>query len=81
MSKIAVICAMDKELSYIKEHFVAKLIDEKNSIYNAFFEGHEIIASVCGIGKVNSAISTQRIIDRYAPHSVRSVSLYHIDRL
>ena len=30
MSKIAVICAMDKELSYIREHFGAKIIDEKN---------------------------------------------------
>ncbi len=75
MSKIAVICAMDKEITYIKEHFGAKLVDEKNSIYNAVYEGHEIIATVCGIGKVNSALSTQRIIDRYSPDYVINVGI------
>lgn len=75
MSKIAVICAMDKELLYIREHFGAKITDEKNNIYQARLDGHEIIASVCGIGKVNSAISTQRIIDRYSPDYVINVGI------
>ncbi|MBQ7896860.1 MAG: 5'-methylthioadenosine/adenosylhomocysteine nucleosidase [Clostridia bacterium] len=75
MSKIAVICAMDKEIIYIKEHFGAKLVDEKCSIYSAVFDGHEIIATVCGIGKVNSALSTQRIIDRFSPDYVINVGI------
>lgn len=75
MSTVAVICAMEKEIAYIREHLNARLSDKKNNIYTADFEGHKIIASVCGIGKVNSAISTQRIIDLYSPDFVINVGI------
>lgn len=75
MSKIAIICAMDKEINYIREHFDARLLDERLDIYFFFSGNHEIVATVCGIGKVNSAISTQRIIDRYAPDYIINVGV------
>ena len=75
MTTIAIICAMDKEIAYIREHFNATLIDEKFKIYEAEYEGKRIYASVSGIGKVNSAVSTQRIIDRYSPDFVINVGI------
>lgn len=75
MSTVAVICAMDKEIAYIKEHFDAKLKDGERAIYEAYFFGHRVIATVSGIGKVNSAVATQRIIDAYSPDYVINVGI------
>lgn len=75
MSTVAVICAMDKEIAYIRDNFGAKLIDEKNAIYKCEYSGHIVIATVSGIGKVNSAVATQRIIDRFSPDYVINVGI------
>ncbi len=73
MSKIAIICAMDKEIAYIRESFKAEL--DGMGAYTAKLAGHDIIATVSGIGKVNSAVSTQRIIDKYNPDAVINVGV------
>ncbi len=72
MSTVAVICAMDKEIAYIREHLGAEF---KDGVYVADFDGHKVIASVSGIGKVNSAITTQRIIDKFSPDFVINVGI------
>lgn len=72
MSTVAVICAMEKEIAYIRDHLGAHFDD---GIYVADFEGHKVIASVSGIGKVNSAITTQRIIDKFSPDCVINIGI------
>ena len=75
MKTVALICAMEKEILYIREKFGATLLDEKFTVYEATESGKKIIACVSGIGKVNSAVATQRIIDRYSPDAVINVGI------
>lgn len=70
--KIAIITAMQKELSLL----LPLLEDRKNieiegrSYYRGRMSGHEIIAGQCGIGKVNSALNTLRLIRAEKPDMV-----------
>lgn len=66
---------MEKEITYIKEHFGGKLIDERFGVYSARVGEHEVLSTVSGIGKVNSAVSTQRLIDKYLPDAVINVGV------
>ena len=59
--KIAIICAMDKEIEKYLELYNPKLVDEQRKIY---VETNVVIAE-SGIGKVNSAMMTQHLIDKY----------------
>lgn len=70
MSTIAVLCAMDKEIERIISDFGAVCINEKEKIYKTKLYSNTVVATVCGIGKVNSAIKTQRLIDMYKPDYV-----------
>lgn len=67
---LALICAMDEELTAILEllNFTyIKSFNKANNLYTQYsYNGHVITAVVCGIGKVNSAITTQIIIDSMA---------------
>ena len=58
MSKIAIICAMDKELTYIREHFDAKIVDERNSI-----QSYKSIATYAGVG-ITSTVTTLLISEK-----------------
>ena len=62
MVTVGIICAMDKELDCIRRRFGAELVDQKHRIYQAEYSGKRVVACVSGIGKVNSAVSTQRMI-------------------
>lgn len=75
MLTIGIICAMNKEIAYIKEKFNATLIDEKYQIYQAVYNEKKIIACVSGIGKVNSAVSTQRLIFKYSTDYIINVGI------
>ena len=64
---LAVLGAMEEEivrlrarLTDVREETVARVRVARGS-----FDGTEIILAQCGIGKVNTAICTQMIIDRY----------------
>ena len=59
--KIAIIGAMDKEIERYLELYDLELVDEARTIYK---EGNIIIVG-SGIGKVNSAMITQHLIDKY----------------
>lgn len=67
--KIGVIVAMDKELSLL----LPLLEEPSQTSVNGFtfYRGHigpsEIIASKCGIGKVNAAVGTMTMIDSFSP--------------
>ncbi len=75
MKTIGIICAMDKEIAYIRNNFNAQLTDEKHRIYEADYNGKRLVACISGIGKVNSAVSTQRLISRYSPDAIINVGV------
>lgn len=70
--KIAIIVAMQKEMALLLPH----ITDQHNvSINDCSFvtgrlAGHDVIASQCGIGKVNAAIRTLTLIDTFHPDIV-----------
>ena len=59
--RIAIIGAMDKEIKRYLELYNAVIVDEIRKIYKF----SNIIIAGSGIGKVNSAMMTQHLIDRY----------------
>lgn len=61
ISSIAIIGAMDKEIQEYLKLYNAELVDEKRKIYKR----DNVIIAGSGIGKVNSAIMTQHLIDKY----------------
>jgi adenosylhomocysteine nucleosidase len=67
MSTIAVLCAMDKELERFIQIFKAEEVCPKERIYKTKIANNDVICAVCGIGKVNSALTAQKLIDRFSP--------------
>lgn len=70
--KIAIIVAMNKELQLL-----LPLIESKQTIEidgfkftEGFIGRHSVVAMQCGIGKVNSAIGTLMLIDKFKPEMV-----------
>ncbi len=59
--KVAIIGAMDKEIERYLELYNPELVDDKRKIY---VKGNVVIAG-SGIGKVNSAMLTQHLTDKY----------------
>ncbi|MBQ8042781.1 MAG: 5'-methylthioadenosine/S-adenosylhomocysteine nucleosidase [Clostridia bacterium] len=59
--KVAIIGAMDKEIERYLELYNPELVDEQRKIYKA----NSVIIAGSGIGKVNSAMMTQHLIDKY----------------
>ena len=66
MAKIGIIAALDCEITKYIADFSATLM-ENGFIYHGTFSGHDIYLTLCGVGKVNAAICTQRLIDFAAP--------------
>ena len=69
MATVAVLCAMDRELERFIEIYHAEQIG-KEKIYKTQIGKNDVVCAVCGIGKVNSAMTTQKLIDRYSPDVV-----------
>lgn len=70
--KVAIIVAMDKELSLL-----LSILPQYKTIslpgftaYCGEMNGHEFVVSKCGIGKVNAALRTFMIINEYHPELV-----------
>lgn len=59
--KVAIIGAMDKEIERYLELYNPELVDNKRKIYVK----DSVVIAGSGIGKVNSAMMTQYLIDRY----------------
>ena len=67
MKRFGIIFAMDEEINAFKENFV---VEKEYDIFDLhFYEGiiHDnyCILVICGVGKVNSARTTQILIDNY----------------
>jgi len=59
--KVAIIGAMNKEIERYLELYNPRLTDEKRRIY----VGTNVVIAESGIGKVNSAMMTEHLIDKY----------------
>lgn len=66
---IGIIGAMDCEVDVLKQKLqnLEELQHSKQKIYLGNLYGHKIILVKSGVGKVNSAICTQYIIDKFNP--------------
>lgn len=71
-STIAVVVAMQKELDLLLP-ILSGLTTRQHqgyTYYEGSVNGHRVVASKCGIGKVNAAIATKTLIDCYSPAMV-----------
>ena len=62
MANIGIIAALDCEIYMFIRDFTAKQTDNKY-VYHGKYAGHDVYLTLCGVGKVNAAICTQRLCD------------------
>jgi adenosylhomocysteine nucleosidase len=70
--KIGLIGAMVEEIALFKEH-MSDLAESSNagiSFVEGLFEGKRIVLCKSGVGKVNAAVTTQLLIDKYEVDTV-----------
>ena len=76
---LGIIGAMDEELEILLSDM--KLQDKKTIANMTFNKGklwnNDVVAVVCGIGKVNAAICTQILVSEYKVDKVINVYRYH----
>ena len=67
MKKIGIITAMQEEFSVIEELMSnVEIINKYNlKIYSGIINNKEVVLVQCGVGKVNSARTTQILIDTF----------------
>jgi adenosylhomocysteine nucleosidase len=72
MNRIGIIGAMEEEVNIIKNQMQDVTIQTIASMdfCEGFLKGKEVIVVRCGIGKVNAAICTQILADRYQVEAV-----------
>lgn len=63
--KIGIIGAMDNEIAKFIEMFDLHKVDYKYNIYTCNYQNKELYIVKSGIGKVNSAATTQYLINKY----------------
>lgn len=70
--KIGIIVAMEKELRFLLPHIDVRETEEREGLrfHIGDYKGHEVVMMQCGIGKVNSALSTDALIRNYYPELV-----------
>jgi len=77
--KIGIICAMEEELAEIIKDVKLELIAKHFHAGNDYLEyhcgNHLVIVVVSGIGKVNAAITTQLMIDKFSPDKIINVGV------
>lgn len=75
--KIILLGAMKEEVSLLRSH-LEDVVEEGRALYTysrGFYKDHEIIIAHTGIGKVNAALCTQRLIDLHRPDLVIMVGV------
>lgn len=66
---VGVVCAMDSELALLREA-LSDAAEERGAglpYYTGRIDGVDTVLCSCGVGKVNAAMHTQLLIDRYQP--------------
>jgi adenosylhomocysteine nucleosidase len=66
------ICALDVEVEGIKQNMTGRTDETiaKITYSRGIIDGEEVVCCECGMGKVNAAMSTQIMIDRYHPDAI-----------
>ena len=69
---IGIIAAMEKEMTLLKAHIENPSVKEISGIsfISGTVHGKDVVAAVCGIGKVNAAVCAQSLILSYAPDCI-----------
>lgn len=76
--KISIICAMEEELESIIASLGVNCSVNKHGnfeVHTVNYNAHELVFILCGIGKVNAALHTQFIIDKFSPDYVINVGV------
>ncbi|MDE6247322.1 MAG: 5'-methylthioadenosine/adenosylhomocysteine nucleosidase [Muribaculaceae bacterium] len=70
--KIAILAAMDKEMALLKNilNDAENVVIDNIKAFKGRINHHEVLLSKCGIGKVNAALNTLRIIREFNPDLV-----------
>jgi len=70
--RIGIIGAMDEEVALLKERMnrIKEMEIAGSRFYEGKLEGMDVVLSQSGIGKVNAAVGTTLLIDRYQPDYV-----------
>ncbi|MDE6330461.1 MAG: 5'-methylthioadenosine/adenosylhomocysteine nucleosidase [Muribaculaceae bacterium] len=70
--KILIMAAMDKEMALLKDLLEEghELTIDGYPVASGRISGHEVVVAKCGIGKVNAALNTYRLIRGFAPELV-----------
>lgn len=66
---IGIICALNEEIKGLQEVMkdMTTTTKAKLTYYKGTIEGKDVVATECGMGKVNAAMSTQIMIDLFNP--------------
>lgn len=77
MKKIGIIGAMEIEVSLIKESLEEMKIIRQAGLdfYQGKIKGHEVVVVRSGIGKVNAAMCTQILIDRFCLDAIINIGV------
>jgi adenosylhomocysteine nucleosidase len=76
--KIAIICAMIEEMDSIIAAIGSKCLVSQHGrfeVYSTKYQSHDLSFILCGIGKVNAALHTQFIVDKFSPDYVINVGV------
>ena len=70
--RIGIIAAMEEEIKALREMLVKRTVESSGhfEFFKGELMGHEVILLLCGIGKVNAAVGTTLLIERYAPQGI-----------
>lgn len=74
---VAIIGAMDCEIGKIIDNLQNVRVEENKNfkIYKGEFKENTYIVLKCGVGKVNAALNTQYIIDKYNPEFILNTGI------
>ena len=75
---IGIICAMEEEKEQVALHLsdVHKVLEQAGLVfYKGTASGHTVYVVTCGIGKVNSALCSQIMIDKLDPDAVLNIGV------
>ena len=72
MATIAIIGALEKEVTQIKEELNGAHVSQEAglTVVSGELDGLTVVATTAGMGTVNAAAATQHLISKYAPRAV-----------
>lgn len=74
---IGIICAMEMEKNAILEYFenVNEKVISNKKFYEAQYSGKDVVVCLCGVAKVNAAMTTTLLCEHYKPDVILNVGV------